>query len=407
MKYACYFLLFIPHIALAQSLEELYQAARKNVATLQQREYEVEIAKQEKWLTRSGSLPQLSFNYIERKQDDKGLSAFESDKQTTSVFTLSQSLFEGGSEYYAFGIAKRLPKIAELEKYQAEIDLFQSVAAAFYRVLQLQKTAEILKEQEKTLEQQVRTIQQRANIGRSKATDVLASRSQLARVTAELAQVESQLEQAKLELRSQTGVEKIEKLSDASDPLNMFVPPDWEHGLLQSPQIQANELLLEVSKKQIGVARGSLLPSLDVEADYFLERTGQFNEAEWVITLNANWELFSGGGNYAQKNIRDYEARIVAAQLGDLRRNIQYRFDSLKKEFQLQKDSIKKLDVAVKLAKQNYQEHLKEVNRGLVSQLDVLRVLQDYQQIRRSYEQQKYETKLTYIRLKSVAGVRP
>ena len=150
-----------------------------------------------------------------------------------------------------------------------------------------------------------------------------------------------------------------------------------------------------------------MLPSLDVEADYFLERTGQFNEAEWVITLNANWELFSGGGNYAQKNIRDYEARIVAAQLGDLRRNIQYRFDSLKKEFQLQKDSIKKLDVAVKLAKQNYQEHLKEVNRGLVSQLDVLRVLQDYQQIRRSYEQQKYETKLTYIRLKSVAGVRP
>ena len=94
-------------------------------------------------------------------------------------------------------------------------------------------------------------------------------------------------------------------------------------------------------------------------------------------------------------------------KLNDLKRTLKNDFQALHREFQMQKEVIEKLKQAVILAKQNYNQSVKEVDQGLINQLELLGVLEDYQQIQRTYDQQIYETKKVWINLKALAGVRP
>ena len=82
-------------------------------------------------------------------------------------------------------------------------------------------------------------------------------------------------------------------------------------------------------------------------------------------------------------------------------------FSILKKEFIAQKNILLKLENAKKLSELNYKQHLKEARQGLVSQLDVLRVLEESIQAQQIYDQQEFEIKKAWVQLKVLAGVVP
>lgn len=394
--------------ATAQTLPELYQAAVKNTAAVQDSSLSLDIANYEKRKVYAEVLPTLSA-YSTTVWRDQVASAglFGEEKQHTSYLSLSQPLFQGGSEYYALGIAKRLPKIAALNKHQAEIDLYSRVAEAFYNLFRLGREFRTLEEQEDTLKTRVKTLSKRAKIGRNKMTDVLSAQTQLARVRAERAQTESAMLRAEALLKNITGLSEIGDLKDFETVDSLMVPAAWEQNIEQSPMIRKLGLELETADKELGVANGAFLPSVDVEGRYFLERDGNLRESEWDVSLNASWEIFSSGSDYSDRKVKKLEYERLLMQQRDLKRNLINDYSTLKKDFTIQQATVTKLSEAVKLSKRNYRQHVKEGNQGLVSQLDVLRALADYLEVRRAYEKQIYETKISYIKLKSLAGVRP
>ncbi|MCB0376977.1 MAG: TolC family protein [Bdellovibrionales bacterium] len=402
-----FWLVLMAWSAQAATLVDLFELAKKNTARIVDKKFAEEIAYQEKRKAYSQVLPSLSASSSNVWRDQAPVGAFGEGYQHTAALTLNQALFKGGAEYYAISIAKKLPEIAKLQRVQEELVLYEQLAQLFFQTLRLQNGKNLYLEQEKTLEDRLKTLRQRAQIGRSRTTDVLAAESQLARIRAERAGIESQLIESEQNLKNLSGLETLGPLKDSFVIDDLHPPVRWEKDLMSTPQIKANELLVDNAKKEISAARGSYLPTLDANANFYLDRAGILRESKWDITLNAKWNLFNGGNDVAEKRIQALEAARLEAQLRDLKRNLRNDFQARKLEYLKQREVVKKMEAAVKLARRNYQQHLNEMNRGLVSTLDVLRILEDFLLVQRSYDQQLYQTKYAWIRLQALAGVHP
>ncbi len=402
-----FFLVLLQWVTLrgeAQTLEDFFQAAVENTATIREREWATEIAEEQKDQAYAQVLPTISANSNNVWRDQADVGPFGEAYQHTAFLSLSQPLFQGGSEYYNLAIAKRLPKIAELEKRRQLRLLFAQVAQAFYQALRAQKDVEIYLDQEKSLRDRVRTLKSRVNIGRSKPTELLAAQSQLSRILAERSQSERQKIVFINQLKTLCGLETKPQLIDYQDPGKISYKNNWENQIGETPQVKATEILLENAERAVASARGSYLPTVDANANYYLDRAGILQDSSWDITLNARWELYEGGNDSSEIQIRKLQAKQIKAQLVDIKRSQRIEFDSLKEQFFLHQKTLNQFEEAVKVARKNYQEHQKEADRGLVSDLDALQVLDNYLAVRKTYSQQIFETKMTWAQMKALVG---
>ncbi|MEM7646677.1 MAG: TolC family protein [Pseudomonadota bacterium] len=401
------FLVFAGGDCKAQTLSEFFDTAKNNTALLKTQKLNVEIARQRKSQANSTILPSLSVesNNVWRDQADVG--PFGEGYQHSALLNLTQPLFQGGAEYYALGIAKNLPAIAKLEKQQEERRVFSLVAQSFYQALRLQKERDLFLEQEKTLNDLAKTLKKRSRIGRSKVTDLLAAQSQLARVRAERSQTERLLTASKRELQNLTAVNPVRELIDDIPVSSLQVKPHWENQLLKNPRFLANKLVLQNAEREVKAAKGTYLPTVDANANYYLDRAGILRDSEWDVTVNARWNLYNGGNDSSEVKVQRLEAAQLQMQLDDIKRTLKNDFASLKRELDIHQTLLKQMNEAVRLAKKNYREHVKEARRGLVNELDALRVLDQYLQIQRNQTQQIFEAKLTHAQLQALSGDLP
>jgi len=403
----CTFYLFT-YSAQAFTLEEIYKSAIENTSVIQEKKYAEDIAREQETQAIATVLPTVAAVSTNTWRDEiPAVGPFGEGYQHFGAVNLSQPLFQGGAEYYALKNAQKFPDIAKYQREQEELALYRLVGQAFYQAIRSEQDLAIYIEQQKTLGERVKTLEKRARIGRSRGTDLIAARSQLARVTAELSKVKQQIIVAKNLLKNISGLERIDQLVDNSTPGSLSLSGSWEKHLMKTPLIKANELLVQNAKREIEAARGSFLPTVDLDGNYFLDRAGILQDSKWEVTVNARWELFSGGRDASQIRIKKLQALQLEAQLNDMKRNLKNDFNSLQEEFVMHKQITKEMRQAVKLAKQNYEQHIVEANRGLVSDLEALRVLEEYLQIRRTLDQQLFELKMTWVNMRALAGEHP
>ncbi len=396
--------LFIPQWSPAATLSEYYESAILNTATIKDRMLAVEIAKAEKSQAIGSVLPEVSANSENTWRDQVDVGPFGEGYQHSAFLNLTQPIFQGGSEYFAIGVAQTRPKIAALQQRQEQLALYNRVAQAFFDLLRIQKDGETLDQQKQTLAEQVKTLRGRAKIGQNKQTDVLAAQAQLARVTADESRLSRDRQAAQIRLHNLTGKAADTVLIDELPLSSLTVPPRWKSQIIDSPTIAATELELKAAEKSIGVERGRFLPSVDLGANYYLDRAGILQDSTWDVAVNVRWNIYAGGKDLAQKRIASLQMTQIENRLSDLKRTIKNDFSSLEKQLALQKETIEKLKLALSLAKKNYQEYKKEVNRGLITQLEVLRILEDQIQIQREYNQEVLYAKLLWIQMKVLAG---
>lgn len=389
------------------SLDQLYASAIQNTSVLKDKIHALAIAREKKIQGLSKVLPTLSIESSQAWRDPVDVGAFGEASQNTTKIALTQPLFQGGSEFAALSITKRLPEIAELEKDQTAIQFYFVLAERFFTILRLKSEAALLKEQEEILRSRVSTLRKRAEIGRNRLTDVLSAESQLARIRAELGQSENSLIAERQKLKNLTGLKTIPALALKQDPEALVVPPDWDKRIEKNPQLGALELQVENARKRISISQSEFYPSVDLAGNYYLNRAGILSDSKWDVTLTATWNLYNGGSDSAAKRIQTLEVFRLEESLNEIKRNLNNEFLALKEEFGNQKEVITRLKRAVRLARQNYQQHLQEVQQGLVNQLDVLRSLEELLQVQRAFDFQRFHTQITWVKLRTLAGVKP
>ncbi len=402
-----FFLFSASAFAQSYGLDELYQAALQNTGRLKDSELQVEIAKTQENQALAQVFPRFSANTSLTERDEVPVGPFGEGTQRNSFLTLTQPLFQGGAEYFLLNSTNLLTQVAELNENNQKIQLYLEVATAYYEVLSLRKQKEILLEQEKNLAKQVETLKKRVRIGRNRSTDLLSSQSRLSRIQADRAINENTLHRSELMLQKLCGLEQILDLKEVFASESQAQINTWQSRIADSPILKAGELSLKSAKAQIDIETASLLPSVDLEANYYIDRAGILADSKWDAILTATWEFSLGGEEYFNRKEQVLEKRRLELGLADTKRNLLQDFKSLRKQWLAQKKVIESLQLANELAQKNYLQQVKDERRGLVNQLDVLQSLDDAMQIERAFYQEQYNSQILWQQLRATAGVMP
>lgn len=401
----------------AVTLREAYESAKGNTGLLRNQILNEEGSRVRQQLVTGSVRPKLSLFTSQLLRDgDAGSSSSSSsssgstEKHQHSVYlNLTQPLFQGGGEYHLLEAAKFYPEVSKWSRIQTEIDLYTELAKSMYEILSLSKEDQTLKEQERILERRVSYLRSRVKIGRSRKSELFTAESQLANLSAEIQSIQGKILFAKETFVRQTG---LREWSPVEDPLS----EDWyskldlssqSEKLEAGPQTQLIESSLGQARAEVNAAKGDYWPQIDLSGNYYLDRTGSLKDSQWDVGLIAKWELYGGGTTQAAVREKTLEAEKLSYELIDTKRNQFFITERLRNSLVAKMEETKKIGLAVKMAERSYQENINESQAGLVSDLEVLRSLDDYLKVKRSYDRVQFEPKIIYFEYLRSKGVHP
>jgi outer membrane protein len=347
-------------------------------------------------------LPHVSFSSTQNFAD---IGIATSPKNThENKFVFSQTLFAGFKEFAAMTGSKLERNQRANELKRAQQLLFGDVADAFYLLIEEREDLKILQSVKTVLINRIKFLRQREQLGRSRRSEVVTTEAGLLNVEAQIESIKSQVEVARHLLEFLTGV-KVDKVEDSGNPLPGIKPEIFyiSKAALR-PDVLAAELALEVSKKNITVAKSGLLPSVSAGVDLFTDRNTAPQNSKWDATLSVQIPIFEGTETYGaikQANAQATESQLQLRRIGRL--VLQDIRDSYTRCQQASAQTTA-LGRALRAAEMSYYLQNEDYRLNLVNNLDVLQSIQNLEESRRKFIQSLYETKRLYWHLKISAG---
>lgn len=393
----------------ALSLAEAYEAARESRSLVIASEIEEKISRKLQNQAIAELLPSISVysqsDWQDQVRGNDTTNRFGQSYQHSAAFEGTQQVFQGGKEYLALYVAGILKRQRRYETRLAELELYELVSDAFFELLRLEMALENLREQQSALESREKVLRQRAKIGKSKKTDVIGALSELARIKAEFLKLQADRQQAQRKLLSLIGrnetvaIQEDLKISDLTD-LN-------KDDVLLSPQVQVSQAKSDFAKAQSKLSLGNFLPTVEATGRYYLDRAGLLEASKWDIGLTAEWEFFSGGRDWSERQIAQLRMRQALVELNNVQDDQAQAFRAEQEILQLRRETLKAFGEASRLAKENYESQKNDFQNGLVSNLDVLQALDTYLEVKRSHDEERVALKASSIRLQLIAGRLP
>lgn len=354
-------------------------------------------------------LPHVSFvstDMQEETPEDKGTTfgSLKPPRSSTRAFNVTQTLFNGFKAIAAMRGSKYEKNQRIYEKTRAEQLLLVDVANAFYLV---KETGEDLKALEKTriaLKDRVVELRAREKLGRSRTSEVVNAKAQLYSVEASIQVVKSQEVLARQLLEFLIG-QPVRHVHDTyAFPIKLMPEEYYIMKGPERPDVIASKFAWQLAKENILVVDSGFLPSVDLSANYYTQRTAFDKGTDWDVTLSIDVPIFEGSEVIGNSNA----ARLQADQKMQL-----YNRAKRKAPFDI-KDSFVRLVTAMHVhdslrkayttAKLNYHLQKKDYQRSLVSNLDVLASIQTLQNAERDYIHALYEAKRQYWQLRVAVG---
>ena len=206
---------------------------------------------------------------------------FTNDVVTTDFFSNNYSfdssidLFQGFQKINSIKASKFLYRATQQETLQQKYLLAFRVMQAFYDIEFFEGLVEISKEQVNVSQTNYDLVEKQVELGLKAGADLYEAESLLLTDKLNLTQSENQLAAAKLQLIQEMNLEGtseieiqtgIGEVSVASEPVEMQSDTIYTKAKDFLPLIKGQELRAKAAKKQVGVARGRLYPSLTLFA---------------------------------------------------------------------------------------------------------------------------------------------
>ena len=329
-------------------------------------------------------------------------------RQPQARLAATQPLFRGFREFAAVRQSQALVD-AQGDDYQnARVQLFKDVAQNFYDVLALEQELKNLDEQTEQYRQREKELQDRVRIGRSRRGETLTVQSTISTLRAQVEQRKAELSAAREVFAFLSGLSGTTPLRDTVVlPENLDPLDDYLVRVALRPDVKAAQQRLAAAQENISVARGAHLPSLDLNANRYLERTGSLENVEWDVQLALTVPLYAGGS--VQSRVREAQSQSTQAELGvsQVQRQAEQEIRSLHQGVVLDRSQLAALVMATEAARKNYETQQRDYRFGLVTNLDVLQALNVFQENQRALDRARYTAKLNYLRLQAAAVRRP
>lgn len=315
----------------AQSLSDLYGAARGYDATYQSAKAQFDAALAKADQAQAGILPTvgLSANAAQNNQDVQQPSAAAKNySYSTQTVTLaaSQPLYRP-SNWASYEQGKKSVEAANAQLTAAEQDLMVRVGQAYFDVLASSDSLEFVKRQKAAVAEQLASAQRNFEVGTATITDTREAQARYDLVNAQEIAADNDLRVKTLALRQLVGKSDAAPLPVAGTvELPDISKTDMEQwvstALANHPGIKQLEVALAVAKLETSKAEAGHKPTLDLTGSYStsgsqnnLLTTGKYGDTLGnLATVGISFTLPLYAGNAVQNRVKETLALEAKAQ---------------------------------------------------------------------------------------------
>ncbi|MDX2221860.1 MAG: TolC family outer membrane protein [Rhodospirillaceae bacterium] len=248
--------------------------------------------------------------------------------QNQASVQLRQPLFRGFKTVNGTDQAKATVQAQRARLDGTEAQVLLDAATAYLDVISNEAVVDLQRNNVQVLARQLEATQDRFRVGEITRTDVAQSEARLAGAQASLVQAEGDLQRARATYRNVIGNEPQALTQPDQVPA---VPGSFDEALSEAtannPNFLAADFTAIAAQEGIDVARGDLLPSVDLVAQYARSENTLANKSESKqaqAQAQVTVPLYQGGAEYArlrqakstagQRRLEADKARLDARQ---------------------------------------------------------------------------------------------
>ncbi|WP_411818784.1 TolC family outer membrane protein [Hyphococcus sp. DH-69] len=315
----------------AETLKDALSLAYQTNPTIRAERARLRAIKESRAQAWAGALPQLSATAAYNKSDGDQTTTFTGTPTTTETkldtktagVTAEQPIFTGFRNYNAIKQAGARIRAGGAQLIATEQQVLNDVAAAYLDVQRNMAVYELNKKNVTVLLRQQEMASRRFEVGEITRTDVAQAEARLAQARANLSSAQSELAISRAAYAQLVGqvpadLEPVTELPQLPETL------EAAQNLAKSyaPALVGAREQAEISRRQVKIARGAILPSVSLTAGYqYAEEPSLFvdNTEEFTFGARASAPIFLGGLNFskireAKANHSSDRALLVAAE---------------------------------------------------------------------------------------------
>ena len=347
----------------------------------------------------------LSFDTQEAAPNDSGtFSTLKPAKISTRYFNYSQTLFSGFKAFAGMKGANLERKQRISEMVRAEQLLLVDVSDAFYILMEKREDFKALNDTKKALLKRIVELKARERLGRSRESEVVNARAQLYSVQASIVVVKSEEDLSRQILEFLIGGPIGETKDHYPVPSELMAEEYYLSRSALRPDVEAAKYAWQTAVQASRIVDSDFLPTVDIDTNYYVQRTGFDKGTDWDVTLSVNIPIFEGTetlGRSKEYALKAHQSRLLfdrAKRVAPY--DIKDAYIKLKSAIEVYEC----LNKAFEIAKLNYRLQRKDYERSLVSNLDVLASIQTLEEAQRNHIRAMYAAKRLYWRLRVAAA---
>lgn len=307
----------LPSIAGAEALPAVVERVLLQQPSVRSAQALLNAAESQVTQVRSDYLPTASVGYRSSKSRDETQGIPFDRTVRRSDATLRWNLFNGGADFYRLRSIKLGRDAAETDLDEVLERVAAEITENYADVVRLRQTISSLQETITRQERLKQLVTDRVNAGRIPPAELDLASLRLIQSSTLLGQLRSQLTTAEYRYRLLTGTAPVELVLPAISPAAQDTDASHLIERLHERNPRLRAALQRVSARQadIGAARGSFMPSVDLELSKRLNNNTNpvpVTDSDHGNLLRVNLDIPLGGKNLARHS--EAIARHEAAQ---------------------------------------------------------------------------------------------
>ena len=326
--------------------------------------------------------------------------------QSQSNVNMTYTIFNGGQNWNNVGAAARAIAAKKQTLARDYQTIYQDVAQAFYNVLEYEGDMAVQADLIDALRARVDDLKDRVTLGRSRPAELLQAQTDLANAKVTYESQKGSLNAAKETVAFYTGVPAAYlELKDTGEfpsarDLDVYI----QHSPSR-PDVLSEVETMKQAERQLDSAIGQLAPTVTAQGDYLASQDPVSNNIDATMTLQISMPIFDGGLIAGQIHQNHEMVRQDRLDVENLQRTADQDTRTAYVNFDAAVAQIFVLREAATLAAKDFEAQVDDYRRGVVSNLDVLTALQDYQTARIQLHNANMTARLDLINLHVAAGM--
>ncbi len=406
----------------AQSLQELYEAARgydaAYMAAKSQAQANVFLSQE----ARAGLLPTLNLGATQTSGQVNVLDTTAPNQVFNRTFVNSGATLSASQPLYRpinvanYEQGRRQADVAREQLSTAEQDLIVRTSQAYFDTLGAQDTLTFVQAQKTAVAEQLASAKRNFEVGTATITDTREAQARFDLVVAQEIAADNDLRVKRLALEQLVGRSNVKPVGLAGSQLPALLPNDvnqWTQLAVDAhPQIRQARIALEVAELEVKKAEAGHKPTLDLTASYAYQDASNGTTVSAVtsktttgiVGLSFNLPLF--GGFFTQNRIKETLSLVEKARsdLEATTRNISQATRAAFFGVSSGLGQVKALEAAEASSQSSLDANKLGYQVGVRINIDVLNAQSQLFQTKRDLAKARYDVLVGGLKLRQASG---